>query len=713
MLRVALEEASMQTKTLALIFAIAGTAFAQTPNVQFRAAQQKETVDGDLTAAIKLYRQVADAKSTPSALAASALVRLGHCYERLGSTEAAKAYERVVTQFGKEEAATEARQRLASLPGKGGSSAPESSLVTRRVAGDLPWIQNTLTRDGRYTLVRPGLGLDLFDLVTGSRKPIRGGAPLVSQTEYSRGPYVISPNGRQFAFWVATPGHGDLRVAHIDGSGIRTLASLPGKLKIQPLDWSDDGHTILAAPFSRDGTSNEFLFVDTSGQTTRSIRVSGNIGGQARYSPDKQWIVFEKVLNGKTSLDELRRGDLFMIRVDGSVERQLVQWEEAVSLAGWSPDGGSVLFVSRHLGTDHLWGVPVKDGAAASAPVSVMKGFSPVRVMGMTPQGVLLYSTGSWGTQPIIARLDGPGGTPTMAHPEKSQGRMFGLSPTWSPDGRYLAYEFREVDDGTGPTLPSVVIVRDLVSGKEREVGRFLGFHRRLSWTPDSKSVLVPVSAPDGSNVLRLDIASGKSEPLIPAKLLDSQSVPSFPQLSPDGKYLYYLQSVPPALAARLMRLDLAQAQAQQLATVQQLYAMSPSGNEFVAPVADEASGTMILRLIGAKGETLRDLITVNAPEALTSADWSPDGQNVYFARTLGGNQSGLFRIPTTGGNSVPLGVRGVAYPDFRIHPNGKEIAFVIIDQQMEIWRLEGLSQAVARALQSPRKQAARRGENR
>ena len=125
-------------------------------------------------------------------------------------------------------------------------------MVTRKVAGDLPWIQTHLTRDGRYTLVKPGLGLDLFDFVTGSRKPIRGGAPLVSAGEFSRGPYVISPDGRQFAFFVSAPGRGEMRVAHIDGSGIRTLASLPGKLKIQPFDWSDDGHTILAAPSSPD-----------------------------------------------------------------------------------------------------------------------------------------------------------------------------------------------------------------------------------------------------------------------------------------------------------------------------------------------------------------------------------------------------------------------------------------------------------------------------
>jgi TolA-binding protein len=101
-----MEEALMRVTIFALIMAAAATtALAQAPDLQFRAAQQKETVEGDLTSAIKLYASVADSKTTPPALAARALVGLGRCYERLGSTEAPKAYERVVAQFGKEEAA--------------------------------------------------------------------------------------------------------------------------------------------------------------------------------------------------------------------------------------------------------------------------------------------------------------------------------------------------------------------------------------------------------------------------------------------------------------------------------------------------------------------------------------------------------------------------------------------------------------------------------
>ena len=700
----------MQIKTLALILAIAGTALAQTPNVQFRAAQQKETVDGDLAAAIKLYRHVADGKSTPPALAARALVRLGQCYERLGSTEAAKAYERVVAQFGKEEAAAEARQRLASLPGKGGGSASEAELVTRKVAGDLPWISNTLTREGRYTLIKSGKGIEVLDLVTGSRKPIHGGSPLTSAGEFSGGAGIISADGQRCAFGVSAPGRGELRVAQIDGSGIRTLASLPDALTIRPLDWSSDGRTILATPMSReslDSTSNELLLVDVDGRKLRPVHVSQNVGGQARLSPDGHWIAFEGRRDYKDiHFDDLRRGDLFIIRTDGSGERALVQTEATASLAGWAPDSGSVLFVSERLGGDHLWAMPAKEGAVASTPVSLMKAFSPTRVLGLTPQGVLFYSSGSFGSRSFIARLNGPGGALSTPQPVKEQANDSTMSATWSPDGRYLCYRFNEPDRMNGAPPLSVVMVRDLVSGKEREVGRFNYVGRRISWTPDSKGLLVPARTGDGRKVLRLDLASGKLESLIPAALLDSENVAGYPQLSPDGKYLYYTQGPITGVGARLMRLDLAQGQAEQLAAIHQFYTLSPNGSELVAPVVDETKGSTILRVFGANGEARRDLVTLPAPERVDSAAWSPDGQTVYFGRTVGGNGVGLFRMPASGGNLVALGVINSGNLDLRIHPNGTEIAFVSMDFQMEVWRLEGLPQALTRAL-TPRAQAA------
>lgn len=68
----------------------------QSADVRFRAAQQKENIEGDLNAAIRMYRQISDDRATPPDIAARALLRLGKCYQRMGSAEARKAYERIV-----------------------------------------------------------------------------------------------------------------------------------------------------------------------------------------------------------------------------------------------------------------------------------------------------------------------------------------------------------------------------------------------------------------------------------------------------------------------------------------------------------------------------------------------------------------------------------------------------------------------------------------
>src|SRR5260370_37917540 len=61
-------------------------------DVQFKAAQHKEEVEGDLKGAIEQYKKIA--QSGDRTLAAKALVALGHCYEKLGQNDARNAYER-------------------------------------------------------------------------------------------------------------------------------------------------------------------------------------------------------------------------------------------------------------------------------------------------------------------------------------------------------------------------------------------------------------------------------------------------------------------------------------------------------------------------------------------------------------------------------------------------------------------------------------------
>ena len=94
--------------------------------VALKAAMDKEVVDGDLKGAIEQYRKLA--QSANRTVAATALVRMGQCYEKLGDTEARKAYERVVRDYAEQrQPVLQARQRLAAMGGSAGAARGQPS----------------------------------------------------------------------------------------------------------------------------------------------------------------------------------------------------------------------------------------------------------------------------------------------------------------------------------------------------------------------------------------------------------------------------------------------------------------------------------------------------------------------------------------------------------------------------------------------------------
>jgi len=86
------------------------------PGVLLRSAIEKEEVDGDLQGAIGIYREIVEKFSGNKALAAKALYHIGLCYEKLGRTEAQKAYQRLIEEYpGQIQEVNLAKERLAKL----------------------------------------------------------------------------------------------------------------------------------------------------------------------------------------------------------------------------------------------------------------------------------------------------------------------------------------------------------------------------------------------------------------------------------------------------------------------------------------------------------------------------------------------------------------------------------------------------------------------
>lgn len=124
-----------------------------------------------------------------------------------------------------------------------------------------------------------------------------------------------------------------------------------------------------------------------------------------------------------------------------------------------------------------------------------------------------------------VADADGEGAQPALSSPEPI------ISPSWSPDGRQLAYVSFE-------SRKPVVYIHDVASGKRRLVANFRGSNSAPAWSPDGRSLAVTLSRDGGSQLYTLDVNTPGAEP---RRLTQSSNIDTEPTYSYDGKHLYFV----------------------------------------------------------------------------------------------------------------------------------------------------------------------------
>lgn len=347
---------------------------------------------------------------------------------------------------------------LNSGPEKWGDSAPTWSADSTRVA----YASDESGDSDIYVMNADG---------TGQRN-------LTNRAAIDLGP-TWSPDGEWIAFLSRTQGNTDIHRVRPDGSGLSSLTTYPARMYSRPV-WSPDGTKIAftsnrdadpppqleptPVPFFDDAPDfpgaapqPEIYVMNADGSDQTRLTFNLFFDGNPRWSPDGQRLVFQSRGDGDQ--------ELYVINVDGTGLTRLTDNEDADVFPAWSPDGRSIAFASNRPHTE--FGRELAEAARRDFALTGGAANFDIYIMDIDEGSVF-----NW--------------TQTTS--------LWDSSPSWSPDGRWIAFEARPAGGFSLVDAASDIYVKDIegqnlhnVTNAKARVQE--GNLSPIVWSPDGNNI--------------------------------------------------------------------------------------------------------------------------------------------------------------------------------------------------------------------------------